>query len=173
MIGNDTLSRSLHPQVDALGRTRVASRAPAVHGVSIEDPRMAAAVGARAAAARLEHWQIELCHRADLLARWCDEHGSPINLIHPAPMERNAGELIDAASGHGIDLRIFFARKANKALALVDEARRLGLGVDLASERELEQALARGVAAARSRHDRGGQAGRACSGSVPRRARRW
>ena len=38
-----------------------------------------------------------------------------------------------------------FARKANKALALVDQARRLGLGLDLAGERELEQALARGV----------------------------
>ena len=41
------------------------------------------------------------------------------------------------------------ARKANKALCLVDEALRLGLGVDVASERELQQALDRGVPARR------------------------
>ena len=45
----------------------------------------------------------------------------------------------------GSTLRVFFARKANKALALVDEAKRLGLGVDVASERELSQVLDRGV----------------------------
>jgi diaminopimelate decarboxylase len=113
-------------------------------GVSIEDPRSGCR-GLTPLDARLEDWQIEICRQPDLLTRWCDEHGSPINLIHPGEMERNAGELIDAASGHGIDLRIFFARKANKALALVDQARRLGLGVDLAGERELEQVLRRGV----------------------------
>ncbi len=43
--------------------------------------------------------------------------------------------------------RIFFARKANKALALVDEAKRLGLGVDVASASELRQVLDRGVEA--------------------------
>ena len=35
----------------------------------------------------------------------------------------------------GVDFKIFFARKANKALAFVDEAKRLGLGIDVASER--------------------------------------
>jgi diaminopimelate decarboxylase len=42
---------------------------------------------------------------------------------------------------------VFFARKANKALAFVDEARRLGFGVDLASEVELRQVLDRGFPA--------------------------
>ena len=61
-------------------------------------------------------------------------------------MARNAAELRDAARASGLDLGIYFARKANKALAFVDEARRLGLGVDVASERELAQVLERGVA---------------------------
>jgi diaminopimelate decarboxylase len=73
------------------------------------------------------------------------EHGSPINLLDPTPMGRNAAGLTGAAARVGVDLGIYFARKANKALALVDEARRLGLGVDLASERELAQVLDRGV----------------------------
>ena len=60
-------------------------------------------------------------------------------------MRRNAAELRDAAAGAGVDLGIYFARKANKALTFVDAAWRLGLGVDLASERELAQVLERGI----------------------------
>jgi diaminopimelate decarboxylase len=95
--------------------------------------------------ARLEPWQEALCGPASPLSEWMDEHGSPINLLDPAPVERNAGELREAAAAEGIELGVYFARKANKALAFVDEARRLGLGIDLASERELSQALDRGV----------------------------
>ncbi|MDP9257377.1 MAG: Y4yA family PLP-dependent enzyme [Actinomycetota bacterium] len=97
--------------------------------------------------ARLEPWQLALCDQPVLLAEWLDRHGSPLNVLDPAPLARNAGELQHAAAHLGVDLKIFFARKANKALTLVDEARRLGLGIDVASERELRQALARHVPA--------------------------
>jgi diaminopimelate decarboxylase len=97
--------------------------------------------------ARLEPWQVELCGRHEQLSGWIAEHGSPLNLIDPAPLARNAGELQDAAAAAGVELETFFARKANKALALVDEARRNGLGIDVASERELAQVLARDVPA--------------------------
>ncbi len=95
--------------------------------------------------ARLEPWQVELCGRPGALEALLAEHGSPLNLIDPSPMGGNAAELSAAARAAGVPLGIFFARKANKALALVDEARRLGLGIDVASERELAQALDRGV----------------------------
>ena len=95
--------------------------------------------------ARLEPWQRAVCGDPDLLRRWLDEHGSPVNVLDPAPMARNAAELRAAAGEFGIDLAIYFARKANKALGLVAEAQRLGLGVDLASERELAQVLALGL----------------------------
>lgn len=101
--------------------------------------------GVVALTARLEPWQVELCRRPALVAAWMDEHGSPINVLDPSPMARNAADLRDAAAAHGIELGIHFARKANKALAFVDEATRLGLGIDLASERELAQVLRRGV----------------------------
>lgn len=96
--------------------------------------------------ARLEPWQIDLCRRPSLVNEWLDLHGSPLNIIDPGPMARNAAELEVVGRRFEIDFRIYFARKANKALALVDAARELGLGVDLASREELRQALARGVA---------------------------
>jgi diaminopimelate decarboxylase len=94
---------------------------------------------------RLEPWQLELCERPDTVAELIDRHGSPLNILDAAPMARNARELEDVAERFGVDLRLFFARKANKALVFVDAAREHGLGVDLASERELRQALARGL----------------------------
>jgi diaminopimelate decarboxylase len=97
--------------------------------------------------ARLEPWQIELCSRPERLAEWIERYGSPLNVLDPAHLVGNAGELRDAATLAGVDLKVFFARKANKALAFVDEARRAGLGIDVASERELLQVLARDVPA--------------------------
>lgn len=83
----------------------------------------------------------------DRLSSLLDEYGSPLNLIAPEAMARNASELASAAAERDVAHRLFFARKANKALALVDRARELGLGVDVASERELRQVLERGVTA--------------------------
>jgi diaminopimelate decarboxylase len=105
----------------------------------------AACEGVVALDARLESWQRRLCDDPDLVLELMRAHGSPVNLIDTRPMARNAAELMRAASLAGVPLTIHFARKANKALALVDEARRLGLGIDLASEREIAQVLARGV----------------------------
>jgi diaminopimelate decarboxylase len=95
--------------------------------------------------ARLEPWQVALCEQPAVLAGLLERHGSPLNIIAPAPLARNAAELQRAAEVAGIDMRIFFARKANKALALVDEAQRSGLGIDVAGGRELWQVLKRGV----------------------------
>jgi diaminopimelate decarboxylase len=95
--------------------------------------------------ARLEPWQVELCASPGKLATWIERHGSPLNILDPTPLARNARELEEAAARFGVDFKVFFARKANKALAFVDAAREHGLGVDLASERELSQVLKRGV----------------------------
>ena len=96
---------------------------------------------------RLETWQVELCEQPALLAEWLSTYGSPLNVLDPTPVGRNARELQRVAGTAGVDLAIHLARKANKALSFVDEARRLGLGVDVASERELSQTLDRGVPA--------------------------
>jgi diaminopimelate decarboxylase len=103
--------------------------------------------GVVALPARLEPWQVALCRKQALLSDSLERHGSPLNFLDAGALERNAGELADTAAALGVELMLFFARKANKALTFVDEARRLGLGVDVASERELRQALDRGVPA--------------------------
>lgn len=95
--------------------------------------------------ARLEAWQEEIAFDGDRVEGWIEEHGSPVNLIEPTSMSRNAEEIARAARERDVSFRIFFARKANKAIAFVNEAKRLGLGVDVASERELSQVLVRGV----------------------------
>jgi len=96
---------------------------------------------------RLEPWQRELCDQPERLADLIAEHGSPLNVLNTGALGRNTRELQDAAAAYGIELAVSLARKANKALSFVDEAKRLGLGVDVASERELLQALERGVPA--------------------------
>lgn len=95
---------------------------------------------------RTEPWQRDLLGQPANVRRLLTEFGSPVNVLSPEPLARNVGDLRDAATAADVPLGIYFARKANKALCFVDEARRLGLGVDVAGERELTQTLARGVA---------------------------
>ena len=99
--------------------------------------------------ARLEPWQVASAARDPDAARRSGSSATARRSTSssPAPLARNAAELRDARPTLGVELRIFFARKANKALALVDEASRCGLGIDVASERELRQVLDRGVPA--------------------------
>ena len=134
VLGNDTLSRTLHDVIPTWARRVLAEHGPdtGVHGT----PPMTA---------RLEPWARELsqdpARARDLLERF----GSPVNVLHTAAMRRNAAELVDAGTAAGVDLRVFYARKANKALAFVDTARDAGHGVDVASHRELAQTLEAGV----------------------------
>ncbi|QGU00911.1 Diaminopimelate decarboxylase [Corynebacterium kalinowskii] len=133
VLGNDTLSRAYHDVIPRWARRVVAGISPArVHGI----PPMQA---------RLEPWASEFvgsfAEADDLITRY----GSPVNVLHSEPMLRNAQELVDAGTQHGVDVRVFFARKANKALTFVDAIHQAGHGVDVASFRELEQVLGRGV----------------------------
>ena len=73
------------------------------------------------------------------------EHGSPVNVLNRTAMRRNVAELEAVASASKVDFEVYFARKANKCLTLIDEAIQLGIGVDVASENELNQSLERGV----------------------------
>ncbi|MCU9519710.1 Y4yA family PLP-dependent enzyme [Corynebacterium sp. ES2794-CONJ1] len=95
--------------------------------------------------ARTLPWMDQVINDPQLVRTLIDEYGSPVNLLNPAPLRDNANELISAGKAAGVEVGIFFARKANKALAFVDAARDAGLGVDVASLRELQQVLERGV----------------------------
>ncbi len=94
--------------------------------------------------ARLEPWMLECMGDQRLFDRVA-EFGSPLNVIHTEPMEQNVDALRQVASERKIDLKIFFARKSNKCLSFVDQAKRSGIGVDTASENEVRQCLDRGI----------------------------
>lgn len=106
--------------------------APACHGLP-------------ALTALTEPWMEELLADYQRCHELLEKYGSPLNLMDFSPMARNIDELVNAAVQRGVDFRVFVARKANKALGLVDAAHAAGHGVDVASLRELEQCLERGV----------------------------
>lgn len=93
----------------------------------------------------MEPWAQDLLHDVLSTRTLLDTHASPVNVLNSGPMKANIQELVDEGEDMGVETRIFFARKANKALTFVDTVRDLGHGVDVASERELAQVLGRGV----------------------------
>lgn len=97
--------------------------------------------------ARTEPWMEELLANPAACQQLLQEHGSPVNVLDFSALARNAGELTESAAAHGLRLRVFVARKANKTLGLVDAAAQGGLGLDVASLHELQQCLDRGVRA--------------------------
>ncbi len=105
----------------------------------------AACVGDPPLRAHLQPWMSELASNHPRLRELLDTFGSPLNLHQTSSFEANADEISRAAAAHGLEIGIYFARKANKSLGFVDEARRLGLGVDVASEQELAQTLKAGL----------------------------
>ncbi len=119
-----------------------------IGGPHADDDLRAPCAGVIALPARLEPWQVIVCRQPKMLSGWLDRYGSPLNLLDSSPVVRNAGELMDAAAHARVDLKIYFARKANKALTFVEKAHEIGLGVDVASEQELGQTLDLGVPAA-------------------------
>ncbi|MEJ6018614.1 FAD/NAD(P)-binding protein [Corynebacterium sp. H113] len=136
--GSDTLSRELHNVVP-----RWARRVVTQHRVTaIGNPRAHATVPLTG---RLEPWMIELLEQPQVCESLVEQHQSPINVHHPAPVLRNINELTAAGQDFGVEVRVFMARKANKTLSIVDAMRDAGHGVDVASQRELEQVLQRGV----------------------------
>lgn len=148
ILGHDTLNRRLHPQPERWAQRVLDAMpwSPMTATPPVDAPVRAAAHGVPALPARLEPWMQELLADPQACTRLLDQHGSPVNLLDPQPLEANAQELIDAAAARGVDLRVFVARKANKMLAVVDRARELGHGIDVGSERELRQVLDRGMA---------------------------
>lgn len=140
VLGNDTLSRTLHDVIPRWAEAVLAT-APASfdRGVHATVPLTA----------RLEHWEAQLSQRPDQAQEIVEKFGSPTNVLNPAPMGRNIAELVNAGADHGVTVKVFYARKANKGLCFVDEVLNTGHGVDVASERELRQVLGRGMPADR------------------------
>ncbi|ROZ61884.1 Y4yA family PLP-dependent enzyme [Kocuria soli] len=112
------------------------------------DPLRAAAHGTPPLAARLEPWMRDLLSDPGECDRLLRTYGSPVNVHDFTPLQRNAAEMVQSGARHGVPLRVFVARKANKTLGLVEAVKDLGHGIDVASERELRQVLDLGMSPA-------------------------
>jgi diaminopimelate decarboxylase len=86
-----------------------------------------------------------LSGHADLLDDLSHAFGGPVHLLFPAQFESNVAAFRTALSRRGVDGRIYFAKKANKAACWVERCAALGIGVDVSSPGELREALAHGV----------------------------
>ena len=94
---------------------------------------------------RLEPWMVRLLENAQQCTDLVETYDSPVNVLAPHVLPRNAEELVRAGQLSGVEVRVFYARKANKGLSFVDAALAAGHGIDVASERELQQVLSRGA----------------------------
>lgn len=71
--------------------------------------------------------------------------GGPYHVLFPERFDANSAAFREAFAEAGVDGRIYYAKKANKAATFVERAAGAGLGVDVASHGELREALAAGV----------------------------
>ncbi|KRD02353.1 MULTISPECIES: alanine racemase [unclassified Streptomyces] len=74
-------------------------------------------------------------------------HGldGPYHVLLPERFDANAAAFRNVFAEAGVDGRVYYAKKANKAAVYAERAAVAGLGVDVASHGELREALAAGV----------------------------
>jgi len=89
-----------------------------------------------------------LADRRGLTAQFA-RYGSPLNLLAHEPFVENYQRYRETLDRHGLRHLVLFARKANKCRGFVTAANAHGFGVDTASFRELDEALALGCDPAR------------------------
>ncbi|MGW4651172.1 Y4yA family PLP-dependent enzyme [Kitasatospora sp. NPDC004289] len=71
--------------------------------------------------------------------------GGPFHYVLPDRFDANLAAFRSALDEAGVEGRVYFAKKANKAAAFTERAAQLGAGVDVASHGELREALGHGV----------------------------
>ena len=76
-----------------------------------------------------------------VLKEICEDFGSPFNLNDTSTFKENIAELRSYSESLELEIKPFFARKANKCLGYIQAAKDEGIGVDVASFAELEQVL--------------------------------
>ena len=92
----------------------------------------------------VSNWMREVMGHVALVEELTQKYGSPINLHHLPSFKKNIQNYQEVFSEYGLEGQIYFARKANKSKALVKAALEAGIGVDTASQKELEEAVALG-----------------------------
>jgi diaminopimelate decarboxylase len=78
------------------------------------------------------------------IQEWLTAFGSPLNLIYPRAVVNNVDKFQQVFESHKIKGEIFYAYKANKSVAILKQLAVSNAKVDVASEKELQKALAAG-----------------------------
>lgn len=86
-----------------------------------------------------------LSEQGDLLDDLSHAVGGPYHLLFPSRFDENAARFRQALAERGVQGRVCYAKKANKAAAWVERCADLGIGVDVSSAGELAASLAGGV----------------------------
>lgn len=86
-------------------------------------------------------WMRNIFENLRFLEELFQEYGSPLNIHHTEPFQKNYEQFAQVFDKHELPHTIFFARKANPCKVFVKESNRLGMGVDTASYSELKQCL--------------------------------
>ncbi|MFJ3778261.1 alanine racemase [Streptomyces sp. NPDC090075] len=71
--------------------------------------------------------------------------GGPYHVLLPNAFDANAAAFLGVFTEAGVQGRVYYAKKANKAAVFAERAAVTGLGMDVASRGELREALAAGV----------------------------
>lgn len=80
----------------------------------------------------------------DALSQLVADFGTPVNIVFPEVFRENAARLGAVFSETPVAHRLCYAHKVNQSRAFVATAHHIGLGIDIASPRELRTALATG-----------------------------
>ena len=81
----------------------------------------------------------------DLLTRY----GSPLNIVWPHALKKNVDALQAVLNAHHVRSEIYYAAKVNKSQALVRSAVEAGVGIDVSSVHEFNDAVTAGATSAR------------------------
>ena len=87
------------------------------------------------------NWMHKIMKEPEVVQELFTTYGSPLNILHPDSFAKNCNTFKEVFQQYQVKSQLFYARKANKAKAFVKRAFLENIGVDTASERELEQSL--------------------------------
>lgn len=73
------------------------------------------------------------------------QYGSPLNIVVPQVLQRNAEALQDVCRRRDLPCEIFYGAKVNKSRGLIRAAVEAGIGVDVSSIHEMRDALRAGI----------------------------
>ncbi len=89
----------------------------------------------------LSNWMKEIFEDKEALRLLIKKFGSPININNPEILSDNALLFNKVLTSSKIRHKILFARKPNKCIAYIRQAKKIKIGVDTASFNELKQTL--------------------------------